>query len=105
MFHRTSKSSCIVPRYFIVYKPFNVLSQFTSQEGKPTLKDFFSVPADVYPVGRLDFDSEGLLLLTNDNQLNHRLLDPKFSHEREYWVQVDGQIDKQTQQHHRTGGT
>lgn len=94
-----------MPLYFIVYKPFNVLSQFTSQEGKPTLKDFFSVPPDVYPVGRLDFDSEGLLLLTNDKQVNHRLLDPKFSHQREYWVQVDGQIDDNALQHLRTGVT
>lgn len=80
-------------RYFILYKPFNVLSQFTSQEGKRTLKDFFIVPVDLYPVGRLDFDSEGLLILTNDTQLNHRLLNPMFAHEREYWVQVDGSID------------
>ena len=80
-------------RYFILYKPFNVLSQFSPQEGKKTLKDFFSVPSDLYPVGRLDYDSEGLLLLTNDTQLNHRLLHPQFAHEREYWVQVEGQID------------
>jgi 23S rRNA pseudouridine2457 synthase len=79
-------------RYFIIYKPFQVLSQFTSEDGKKTLKDFFSVTADIYPVGRLDFDSEGLLLLTNDKQLNHRLLNPLFQHEREYWVQVDGII-------------
>ncbi len=56
------------------------------------LKDFFPVAADVYPVGRLDFDSEGLLILTNDRRLNHRLLDPAFSHEREYRVQVEGAI-------------
>jgi len=79
--------------YFIVYKPFNVLSQFSSQEGKKTLKDFFSVATDLYPVGRLDYDSEGLLILTNDKELNHRLLHPQFAHEREYWVQVEGQID------------
>jgi 23S rRNA pseudouridine2457 synthase len=77
-------------QYYVVYKPFQVLSQFTSQEGKRTLKDFFPVPTDCYPVGRLDFDSEGLLILTNDATLNHRLLDPRFSHEREYWVQVEG---------------
>lgn len=82
-------------QYFIIHKPFQVLSQFTSQEGKQTLKDFFSVPGDVYPVGRLDFDSEGLLILTNDTQLNHRLLNPKFAHEREYWVQVEGAINEQ----------
>jgi 23S rRNA pseudouridine2457 synthase len=79
-------------RYFIIYKPYQVLSQFTSTEGKQTLKDFFKVPADVYPVGRLDYDSEGLLILTNDASLNHRLLNPEFSHEREYWVQVEGAI-------------
>jgi len=79
-------------RYYIIYKPYQVLSQFTSTEGKQTLKDFFKVPADVYPVGRLDYDSEGLLILTNDASLNHRLLNPKFSHEREYWVQVEGAI-------------
>ncbi len=79
-------------RYFIIYKPFQTLSQFTSQDNKHTLKDFFSVPSDVYSVGRLDFDSEGLLILTNDNSLNHKLLHPNFSHAREYWVQVDGAI-------------
>jgi 23S rRNA pseudouridine2457 synthase len=79
-----------VHQYYVIYKPFQVLSQFTSSEGKRTLKDFFAVPADVYPVGRLDFDSEGLLILTNDTALNHRLLDPRFAHDREYWVQVEG---------------
>lgn len=79
-------------RYFLIYKPYLVLSQFSAVDGKKTLADFFDVPKDVYPVGRLDFDSEGLLLLTNDTFLNHRLLDPKFAHEREYWVQVDGAI-------------
>lgn len=78
--------------YCIIYKPFNVLSQFTSGEGKQTLKDFFDVPADVYPVGRLDYDSEGLLILTNDKKLNHELLNPLFEHAREYWVQVDGEV-------------
>jgi 23S rRNA pseudouridine2457 synthase len=82
-----------VHQYYIIYKPFRVLSQFSPQEGKKVLKDFFPVSADVYPVGRLDFDSEGLLILTNDRQLNHRLLDPAFAHEREYWVQVEGTID------------
>ena len=52
------------------------------------------MPGDLYPVGRLDFDSEGLLILTNDKSLNHRLLDPAFAHEREYWVQVEGKIDQ-----------
>jgi len=80
-------------QYFITYKPFQVLSQFSSSEGKATLGTYCKVNADIYPVGRLDYDSEGLLLLTNDSSLNHRLLHPAFEHEREYWVQVEGQID------------
>lgn len=79
-------------RYFIIYKPYLVLSQFTSQLNKQTLADHFSVPKNVYPVGRLDADSEGLLILTNDENLNHRLLNPLFEHEREYWMQVEGEI-------------
>jgi 23S rRNA pseudouridine2457 synthase len=82
-------------RYFIIYKPYQVLSQFSESGDKKILKDFFKVPADVYPVGRLDFDSEGLLLLTNDKKLNHRLLNPGFAHERTYWVQVDGNMSQQ----------
>ena len=81
--------------YCIIYKPFNVLSQFTSGDGKQTLKDFFDVPNDVYAVGRLDYDSEGLLILTNDKKLNHQLLNPVFAHEREYWVQVDGELTEE----------
>ncbi len=79
-------------KYFIVHKPFNVLSQFTTQEGKKTLKDFFDVPLNVYPVGRLDYDSEGLLILTDDKKLNSYLLNPLLAHEREYWVQVENNI-------------
>ena len=78
--------------YYIIYKPYLVLSQFTSQQGQQTLADFFHVPKDVYAVGRLDNDSEGLLILTNDTSLNHHLLHPAFEHERAYWVQVDGDI-------------
>lgn len=85
-------------RYFIVYKPYMVLSQFTSQLNKQTLADILSVPKNVYPVGRLDEDSEGLLILTNDERLNHRLLNPAFAHEREYFVQVDGAITRQAMQ-------
>ncbi len=78
--------------YYIIYKPFQVLSQFSKEGDKKTLADFFNVEKDVYPVGRLDYDSEGLLILTNDKQLNHRLLNPTFKHKKEYWVQVDGAI-------------
>ena len=78
--------------YYLIYKPYQVLSQFTSSDGKLCLKDILNVPKDVYPVGRLDYDSEGLLLLTNDTSINHQLLHPKFAHARTYWVQVDGAI-------------
>ena len=78
--------------YFLIYKPFQVLSQFTSTEGKLCLKDILHVPTDVYPVGRLDYDSEGLLLLTNDKSINQQLLHPQYAHQRTYWVQVEGVI-------------
>ncbi|MEO5908322.1 MAG: pseudouridine synthase [Ginsengibacter sp.] len=81
-------------KYFIVHKPFNVLSQFSSTEEKKTLKDFFDVPLNVYPVGRLDYDSEGLLILTDDKKLNQYLLDPVNKHQREYWIQVEGNISE-----------
>jgi 23S rRNA pseudouridine2457 synthase len=79
-------------QYYLLYKPFQVLSQFTSPDGKKCLKDIMEVEKDVYPVGRLDYDSEGLLLLTNDSSVNHQLLHPSFEHKRTYWVQVDGAI-------------
>ena len=82
-------------QYFVIYKPFGVLSQFTATDGKKSLKDFFDVPVDVYPVGRLDADSEGLLILTNDKALNHLLLDPEKKHKREYYVQVEGEITRE----------
>jgi len=76
-------------RYLIFHKPYGVLSQFTQETpNHSTLKDYIDVP-DVYPVGRLDWDSEGLLLLTNDGKLQHRLSDPRFAHPRTYWVQVE----------------
>jgi 23S rRNA pseudouridine2457 synthase len=79
--------------YFLIYKPYLMLSQFSREGDKPTLADIdFEFPNDVYPVGRLDADSEGLLLLTNDKQLNHRLLNPKFRHNRTYYVQLDGAL-------------
>ncbi len=79
--------------YFVIYKPFNVLSQFTREApDHRTLGELMKFPEDVYPVGRLDRDSEGLLILTNDKSINSRLLDPKNKHQRTYWVQVEGEI-------------
>lgn len=78
--------------YFKFFKPFGILSQFTDEDGNPGLNQIISLPKDVYPVGRLDKDSEGLLLLTNDNRLKHKLLDPETASQRTYFVQVDGLI-------------
>ncbi|MBC7824435.1 MAG: pseudouridine synthase [Candidatus Parcubacteria bacterium] len=77
-------------RYLLFYKPFDVLSQFTdnSQPPRQTLKDYVPVRS-IYPVGRLDHDSEGLMMLTDHGALQHRLSDPKFQHPRTYWVQVE----------------
>lgn len=81
-------------RYLLLYKPYGVLTQFTDRTvpPRPTLADYVNVPG-VYPAGRLDADSEGLLLLTDDGPLQHRLLQPEFGHRRTYLVQVEGVAD------------
>ena len=73
-------------------KPFGVLCQFTTSDGRITLADYVQ-HKDVYPAGRLDHDSEGLLLLTDDGALAHRLTDPRHKQPKTYLVQVDGAID------------
>ena len=86
------KRATTLSDYYLLYKPFQVLSQFTSTDNKLCLKDIIVVPNDVYPVGRLDYDSEGLLFLTNDTKMNHQLLHPSFEHKRTYLVQIEGNI-------------
>ena len=92
-----------MPSYFITYKPFGVLTQF-SGEG-PTLASLGEFPRDVYPVGRLDKDSEGLLLLTDDKSLNLHLLNPRFAHQRTYFVQVEGVPTTEALAHLQAGVT
>jgi 23S rRNA pseudouridine2457 synthase len=78
-----------VAKLIILNKPYLVLSQFTDQEGRATLADWIDTPS-VYPAGRLDYDSEGLLLLTDDGQLQQRISDPRHKMSKRYWVQVEG---------------
>ncbi|MFN2310135.1 MAG: pseudouridine synthase [Gammaproteobacteria bacterium] len=73
-------------------KPFHVLSQFSPEGDKQTLKHYLDIPG-VYPAGRLDYDSEGLLLLTDEGGLQQRIAHPRFGKEKEYWVQVEGEPD------------
>jgi len=82
-------------KYYVFNKPYNVLSQFTREKGSKSIADYFILDMkDIYPVGRLDKDSEGLLILTNDKSLNKLLLGPKQGKKKTYWAQVEGVFDK-----------
>lgn len=83
-----------VKQYFALNKPFGYLCQFSGEKSDLLLGQLYNFPKDVYSIGRLDKDSEGLLLLTNDNALKTRILDPKSKLVKTYWAQVDGQITK-----------
>ena len=83
-------------RYFVFNKPYDVLSQFTREAGHESIADYFILDMkDVYPIGRLDKDSEGMLLLTNDKSLNAALLSPKALKTKTYLAQVEGQLSKE----------
>jgi 23S rRNA pseudouridine2457 synthase len=78
-----------MPTVVLFHKPYGVLCQFTAQSGRPCLADYVSVPR-VYPAGRLDTDSEGLLVLTDDGPLQARIADPSHKLPKRYWAQVEG---------------
>jgi 23S rRNA pseudouridine2457 synthase len=83
-------------------KPFNVLSQFTDEGKRATLRAFIDIPG-IYPAGRLDYDSEGLLLLTDDGALQQRIANPRHKLPKTYWVQVEGTIDEEALRKLRNG--
>lgn len=104
MTYASTTTEVFMAHLILLNKPFNVLCQFTDKEGRATLADFVH-QGEVYPAGRLDFDSEGLVLLTNDGQLQHRIASPRLKMPKTYWVQVDGDISDDALQQLERGVT
>ncbi|MGP1684123.1 MAG: pseudouridine synthase [Giesbergeria sp.] len=100
--YRSPRPAPAVPRLLLLNKPFDVLSQFSGDGAQRTLKDFIATPG-LYPAGRLDRDSEGLLLLTNDGALQARIADPRHKLPKTYWAQVEGAPDEAALEKLRTG--
>lgn len=90
------------PVLLCFYKPFQVLCQFSREGEKQTLADYIAMK-NVYPAGRLDYDSEGLVLLTNDGKLQHQIADPRHKWPKTYWVQVEGRPEVQHLEHLQQG--
>lgn len=91
-----------MPRLILLNKPYLVLCQFTDREGRPTLADYVDA-AGVYPAGRLDYDSEGLVLLTDDGRLQSRIAEPRYKLPKTYWAQVEGIPDAEALRRLREG--
>ncbi len=89
--------------YIALYKPRGVLSTVTAPDPRPTVRDLVSVPGKLYPVGRLDVDSEGLVLLTNDGELANKITHPRYGHEKEYQVLIARRPDNDQLQTWRRG--
>ena len=92
----------IVSDIFLFNKPYQVMSQFTDSDGRANLSDYIRIPA-IYPAGRLDYDSEGLMILTGDGELQHQISHPRHKLPKTYWVQVDGDINEEALKQLRAG--